>query len=369
MHNRIPLELPNRKFDDVFDYWQKMQMEKAKQAQFQQQQQRLQEQFAQNKELERGKMDELKAYHQQRLAQSNQTKLTGVPAEIEGLHELEKKYGADSPQYKLAMRSIESTIGGREQLANMRKDPDRFASPQQKNINNFETQLRNDHPDFNDDQIRQAADAYLKGEEEVNGEKLPPLSSQANAIRQDIYKKNSTPALQNQAANLNNTLNEFEQFDMKPLKAYTGAKGLVKFNYQKLNPSKRTQEWYDYDAFKNSAQIYAMDTLRKGFGTSVVPGYVYETLGKMSNPVDPIWGDPKQVDTRWNKTKELIRKATKNTIKQAQSGATTSLSEKKSSSNQKYTDAQLEKFAQEARDAGVSEEKIAQKMAQLKGEM
>lgn len=318
--------MDNHQFKDVMDFWQQLQEQKAKQGMFQERQKMLQEQFGQNKEMEKAKLAELMKYHQQRVAQANQTKLTGVPAEIEGLEEIKRRHGENSPQYKLAMRSIESTIGGREQLANMRQNPNRFASSQQKNINDFETQLRADHPDFDDNQIRQAADAYLKGEEEVDGNKLPPLSSQANAIRQDIFKKNSTVALQNQAANLNNTLNEFEQFDMKPLKAYTGAKGLVKFNYQKLNPSKRTQEWYDYDAFKNSTQIYAMDTLRKGFGTSVVPGYVYETLGKMSNPVDPIWGDPKQVETRWNKTKELIRKATHNTVKQAQRGATTSLS-------------------------------------------
>lgn len=276
-----------------------------------------------NTELLKSKIESENALAKQRNGENS--KLTGVGAEIESLEKIKNKYGENSYQYKLAQRAFESTVSGRESLATSRENPNRFASAQQKDLNAFESQIKKDNPGMDDNQIRQTANAYLNNQNEINGQKLPEISGEANALRQSIFKRNSTAALQNQAANMNNTISEMNSIDITPLKKFAGLKGTLEFKKQQFDPSKRTEDWYAYDAFKNSTQIYAMDTLRKGFGTSVVPGYVYETLGRMANPVDPIWGDPQQVETRWKKTLELINKSAKNTSRQAQRGATAQL--------------------------------------------
>lgn len=277
------------------------------------------------------------------------TTLTPLPAAassseigkaISDLEAIKTKYGENSTQYKLAQRAFNAKIGQQESLASLRQNPLRYAPAQVKNLNALQNQLKTEFPNYTDEQLGQLTDALISGKNEINGQPIPDVSSTAKTLLNAVYKTSSTAQMQNNAANLNNTANELEQFDLAPLKEFTGIGGTAKFLSQKLDPSTRTKAWYDYDAFKNSAQIYAMDTMRKGFGTSVVPDYVYATLGKMSNPVDPIWGDPEQVQTRWNKTLELIKRAAKNATDQARHGATTMLegdkSSEKNASEQKY---------------------------------
>lgn len=326
-----PIPLPkgrNEIFKDVMDYFEQLQKRKAQQEQFGMQEARLKDQFSQQMALNQAQLGETTRYHNAQLSNTSDN-LGGVAGDIEDLEKLKQKYGEESPQFQLAKRVFESQIEQRESLSESRKNPYRFAPAQMKNITAFNNQIQKDFPGAPPEILAQISEAYLSGKDEINGKKLPELSSMANSLLQPIFKGSSTVALQNQSANLNNTISELKSFDVNPLKKYTGAKGSAKFAYQTINPSARDKDWYEYDAFKNSAQIYAMDTLRKGFGTSVVPGYVYETLGKMSNPVDPIWGDPEQIDTRWNKTIELIDKAAKNVTKQARHGATVDLKEEK----------------------------------------
>ena len=135
-----------------------------------------------------------------------------------------------------------------------------------------------------------------------------------------------------------NTANELNNIDISPLKSFTGPTGMVSYNYQKLNPNARTQEWRDYEAFKNSIQILAMDSMRKGFGTSVVPDYVYATLGKLSNPNSSIFNDPEQVQKNWNSFVEWVNKSAENSAKQARRGATVNLNDKVSSELEKTKD-------------------------------
>lgn len=326
-----PIPLPkgnNEVFKDAMDYFEQLKKRQSQQNQFMMHEERLKEQFAQQLAFQQAQLGETSRYHNAQLANSSEN-LGGVAGDIEDLERLKQKYGEESPQFQLAKRVFESQIEQRESLSESRKNPYRFAPAQMKNVTAFNNQLEKDFPGAPPDILQKISEAYISGKNEVNGKELPELSSTANSLLQPIFKGSSTVALQNQSANLNNTIDELKSFDVEPLKKYTGVKGTAKFAYQTLNPNSRDKDWYEYDAFKNSAQIYAMDTLRKGFGTSVVPGYVYETLGKMSNPVDPIWGDPKQIETRWNKTIELIEKAAKNVTKQAQHGATVNLENKK----------------------------------------
>ncbi len=322
-----PIPLPNmndnHQFNDVMDFYQTMKARKAQQAQFEQEMKLKQEQLNFNKQMQPLKLDLLRA--QIEGARNRPEHLGGVAGEIEDLEKLKQKYGENSFQYKLAERAFNSQVTSRESLSNMRDNPNRFAPAQVKNVTAFQDQIKKDFPQYSDEEIGQVSDAYLAGKDEVNGKKLPPLSATANALLNPIYKGSSTTAIQNQAANLNSTYNELKNIDIEPLKDFAGAEGKVKYLYQKANPSSRTQSWRDYDAFKTSTQILAMDTLRKGFGTSVVPEYVYSTLGQLSNPNSSIWDDPEQVQTRWNKTLEWLQRASKSSTKQARFGATVSL--------------------------------------------
>lgn len=256
--------------------------------------------------------------------------LTGVAAEALGLERIKRQFGQDSDIYKNAKRSLDAKIGSLESLATLRSDPRRYSSPEQKRIYAFEDQLKLDHPEWNEDQIRQAANAYIMGQDQIDDQtQLPPLAGQSGQYLADIYKNASPVALQNQAANLNNAVSELNNVNLNPIKEFTGAKGTLKYNAMKTGAMKRTPSWYAYDAFKNSGAIKIMDDLRNALKTSIVPDYVYQTLGKLSNPNDPIWGDPEQVQTRWNTTLRMLENQAKNATKQARHGATVRLNEEK----------------------------------------
>ena len=251
----------------------------------------------------------------------------GVAGEIVGLELLKQQYGEDSPQYQLGKRNLESQIKGRESLSTMRESPYRFAPTQQKNILSFEDQLQKEFPQYDRNTISQMSNAYLQGEKELNGQELPDLSSQSQYLKNNIQKASSTAFLQNQAAALSNTVNELKNIDIEPIKHFAGLKGKADYIAQKSGIKPRSQEWRDYNAFKNVQSILIMDTLRNSLKTSIVPGYVYETIGKFSNPNDEMWDDPQQVQKKWDTLIEWLNRSSKNISKQAKFGATTELSE------------------------------------------
>lgn len=219
-----------------------------------------------------------------------------------------------------------SQIGAQNAMANWRNMGGAGMGVGQKEILGFQRQLMNEHPDWNDQQIDQAASAYLDNKNTLpDGTTLPELSGTGKTMAAQILKRNSPAAIQTQAASLANTANELNAIDISPVKKFAGLSGRTKYLLQKSNLTERTEDWREYDAFKNSTQILAMDTLRKGFGTSVVPQYVYETLGRLSNPNDGIWDDAEQVERKWNKLTEWVNKSAENTSKQARQGATVNL--------------------------------------------
>lgn len=303
---------------------------------FPQEQESLQKAITENKYLPREKEAELglKGEQLKRLQQLSQLPfggqhISGVAGEIVGLEILKQKYGENSPQYELGKRNLESQIKGRESLAQMRESPYRYAPAQQKNILSFEDQLQKEYPQYDRDTISNMANAYLQDEKSLNGQELPDLSSQSQYLKNNIQKASSTAYLQNQAASLSNTVNELNNIDIEPIKHFAGIKGKTDYLAQKSGIKPRTQEWRDYNAFKNVQSVLIMDSLRNSLKTSVVPGYVYETIGKFSNPNDEMWDDPQQVQKKWDTLIEWLNRSSKNISKQAKFGATTELPMKK----------------------------------------
>jgi hypothetical protein len=200
-------------------------------------------------------------------------------------------------------------------------------------VNAFKKQIQMDNPNWDESMVNQAANAYMTGDNSINGQQLPQLSGMAKAFQSQIYKRNSTSQIQNTAAGMANTAHEINHIDIDPVKKFSGVAGRIKYASElakmQVDPASVSEDFRQFQAFKNVTSTLAMDTMRKGFQTSVVPGYVYATLGKLSNPQSNIWNDPEQVEREWNKMKDWVNKSAESSVKQARYGATTELEDKK----------------------------------------
>jgi hypothetical protein len=237
------------------------------------------------------------------------------PPQMQGIPQTNAQQpGAQQPfnPSQMILNNIQSEMNARNALANYRGSSManmRFAPAVQKNMMAFQQQLSQEHPDWDANKVQEAMNAYLTGADEVNGEKLAPLSGQGEVLRNAIYKNNSTAQIQNQAATTDAVAQEFNNIDITPLKRFAGLKGkadVLKYSADMAAGNPVPQEFRDYLSFKDITSNFAMDSLRKGFGTSVVPGYVYATLGNASNPGSKWWNDPKQVENDWSKTIDWV---------------------------------------------------------------
>jgi len=217
----------------------------------------------------------------------------------------------------------------------------------QKERMELRNQLHLEHPEWSEDQVHEAASAALSGGNTFStGEKIPGLSGEAQSIVAQIQKRNSNAALQTQAANMDILSNDINDIDITPISKFTGIKGkmdIAKYSADMTMGREVPQDFRDYLSFKNITSNCAMDALRKGFGTSVVPGYVYATLGNAANPTSTWWHDPKQVINDWNKTKEWINTNSKRLNVKATQGISAKsvsdkVSEKMSKSNSNEND-------------------------------
>ncbi len=236
---------------------------------------------------------------------------TGVGSNEANLAQIERQFGKNSPQYAMAMQDYQQNAANEKAKASYyQMGGSRGAGVDQKALAGFSSQLAVDHPEWSPAQVNDAANSYLSGSDTFStGEKLPPLQGQADQLKTIMEKKRSTAAIQNQSANMSVLASDLNGIDITPVAKFAGPAG--KAEYAKNLTAMATggpvsEDFRDYQAFKNVTSNFAMDALRKGFGTSVVPGYVYATLGKASNPAASWWNDPEQVNKEWNATKKWI---------------------------------------------------------------
>jgi hypothetical protein len=182
------------------------------------------------------------------------------------------------------------------------------SSVAQKDLSAFTNQLQNDNPiqpnedaDSYNQRINDMIDAYSNGLDSLpNGEKLPPLSWRAEQLQNNVMNRNVPVAVRNQLSNYNLLVNGLKSFDINAVKNFAGPEGRAKLIYAKakmaINPDDPSIDPMArrYLSAMNES-IINMDKMRKAFGTSVVPDYVYKTVGRLTNPNDSIWLDPKQV--------------------------------------------------------------------------
>lgn len=153
-------------------------------------------------------------------------------------------------------------------------------------------------------------DALAKGD-------MSSLPSYDRQIGLNVLSRNSPATVRAQSAKAQALAQELNNIDISPLEKYAGWKGDIDIAKAKAmmasgQGDKVPQEARDYISFQNNASKFAMDALRQGFGTSVVPDYVKSTLQKAANPGSDFWDDSKQVMNEWKKTIDWINENARN---------------------------------------------------------
>lgn len=229
-----------------------------------------------------------------------------------------------SPQQSIAQALIKSGLAQSEAKPQQMLVGRSGMGVGQKEIMGLQQQLMNEHPDWDSQTANQAASAYLSGDEILpDGSQLPKPSGIVQSTIAQIQKRNSTAQIQNQAANMQVLSEDLNSIDLTPLKAFAGPAGKIKYLTEAGNMAAGrpvSQEFRDYTSFQRVTSNFAMDALRKGFGTSVVPEYVYSTLGNASNPGNAWWSDPAQVERDWKATTDWINKNAKSYQRKATQG-------------------------------------------------
>ncbi len=193
------------------------------------------------------------------------------------------------------------------------------ASANQKDLNAFTQQLRMDNPiNPNEDEntyakrINQLQSAYINEDEALpNGEKVPPLSGTAEQNLTMLQNRNSPAAIKNKAANYDVLAENMKNFDIEAIKKFASPEGRAKLAYARtnmaLNPNDPNIDPMARRFLTAADQsIGTMDQMRNAWGTSVVPDYVYNTVGKLANPGDSMWNDSTQVAQNWEATTKMI---------------------------------------------------------------
>lgn len=181
-------------------------------------------------------------------------------------------------------------------------------SAAQKDLMAFENQLQTDNPvqpnespDQYSKRMSDLSDAYGRGDTHLeNGQPVPPMSWKLQQLQNSSMNRNIPVAAKNQLIGLDTLVEDMRKFDINAVADFAGPQGKVRLvkakaqmaanpNDPSIDPMARR-----YLSAMNQS-IINMDQMRKAFGTSVVPDYVYQTLGRLTNPNDSIWNDKTQV--------------------------------------------------------------------------
>lgn len=268
------------------------------------------------------------------LSQKNAFYPRVTQSEIENRNALTNQYRTmlplDAKQKQLEnewyAKKAQATINAQNTLADYRTMGGAGASANQKDLNALQKQIALDNPGIDPLRANQIASAHLSGDQTLpTGEILPPLSGIAQTQLTQIQNRNSPVAVRNQAANMDVLVNDLESFDIDAVKALAGPQGKAKLLYAQTqmatnpnDPNIDPMARRFLSAMKQS--IINMDSMRKAFGTSVVPDYVYNTVGKLSNPASSIWSDSTQVGQEYADTLKTMRKNRDLIMAKAQKG-------------------------------------------------
>lgn len=250
-----------------------------------------------------------------------------------------QEFELEKQKLPFTIAHLKSQSRAEDALAEQRKNnPGGRGGVDIQNYNALLEQAKIDNPGVDNEKASQIVSAWLDGSPTLaDGSPTPQMTGSAKQKLTNVQRRNSNAQVQNTAANMSVLATDVNDIDIAPVAHFAGLKGKLDIagNIAKMASGQEVpQEFRDYVSFKNVTSNFAMDALRKGFGTSVVPEYVYATLGKASQPNSAWWFDPKQVYNDWNKTKEWINKNAKHYRTLARKGL---ISEENSEQDNKST--------------------------------
>lgn len=266
----------------------------------------------------------------------NQYYAPNIQSEIANRNALTQKYNTMTPLEAEELRLknqfypdvTKSSIEAQKALSNYRATGGASMGVGQKELMGLERQLQMEHPEWSPQMTNQAASAYLSDQNQLpTGEMLPPLSGLGQTYIAQIRRRAAPVAIQNQSAQMDVLYDELNNFDIDAVKSFAGPRGKAKLMEAKakmaLNPNDPTIDPMARRFISAMNQsIINMDAMRKAFGTSVVPDYVYQTLGKLTNPASSVWDDPEQVGKNYQKVLESIKRTRDMISEKAKYGAT-----------------------------------------------
>jgi hypothetical protein len=163
------------------------------------------------------------------------------------------------------------------------------------------------NPNFTPEQIVDANNQLLSGRKTLSDGTPINVGGIINQDLVNVQGTKATAAIKNQGVQMELLADNLHNVDINALSSFTGPGGKARLAAAKLkmvsNPDDPSidPQARNYFTAVNQA-IFTMDQLRKAYGTSVVPDYVYNTMGRLANPNDSVWNDKTQVVKTFNAT-------------------------------------------------------------------
>lgn len=229
--------------------------------------------------------------------------------------------------------------------------------------------IKRDNPSFDDDKAFEAAGELLDGKTTLADGTPIVASGLTKQNLQNVQGTRATSVIKNQYTQMDLLANDLNDFDINAVASFAGPKGKLKLANAKLqmatNPNDPSIDPMArrYVSAMSSALIN-MDQMRKAFGTSIVPEYVFKTLGRLSNPADSIWNDEKQVKESYKTVTKAIDKMRNNLREKVKGGV---LADPENKSSYTGNDEELERHAAEAIKNGADPQKVREEMARIRG--
>lgn len=172
----------------------------------------------------------------------------------------------------------------------------------------------NGRPDLSPLQQSEFYNAMLAGEAEDNnfsdGSSMPaPTNEELAAISDVNNKTGGGKALTGQAVQLQTAAEHIGEIPLDALKAFAGPTGKARFlkeQTKELAGGEVSNEYQEYKNYRDNIATLNMDALRKAYGTSVVPEYVFSTIGNLMNPSLDYLNSPAQVEKNVRALQEYV---------------------------------------------------------------
>ncbi len=258
----------------------------------------------------------------------NQFYAPNIQSEINNRNALTDKYNKMTPleareldlKNNMYNRVTESNMRANEALANFRNSGGGGGGVGQKELKGFEHQLSTEHPEWNQQQVNQAASAYLSGATTLpDGTPLPPVSGYSQTFLDQIVKRGNTAQGLNQQRFANTTdrlLNEGAKL-MPSVSKYAGSLGKAKGNIDAVASSlgANSPEYNDYLKFTRVIVPTAAGEMMRALGVNASDTQKQIYLEVM-NPLT--WdSNPKVAMENYNYMQKLFKETVGKTVGQS----------------------------------------------------